>query len=504
MHNRSPVVLFISIIFFLSSFLITPQIEAKFVLSPMENTANKDLRGITGSSPTDVYAVGKKGTILHYDGTQCKQLPNPSRENLNGVWGSFENGVINVFAVGDRGTILHYDGAQCKQLPTSSRENLNGVWGSFEKGIINVFAVGDRGTILRYDGTQWFQMSNPEQIKLNGIWGSSSNSIFAVGDRGTILYFNGTRWLSLPKCTMEDLNAVSGCCDKTGVNVYASGEKGTILHFDGVQWTKMSSPVDNNLNDIYARQPNNIIAVGKKNTVIHFDGEKWSQVTEPAHANLFAVWVSENPHVFVVGQNGIYSYPQPYTITGGIFDSCANCSTPPISIVAQVEALVGQTWVWQATTTSGVYSPITFTSDNKTLRFSAANYKPELINVTLLNNPSRIITTNTYLLHNTNSLNCISGVISQEINVPPTFNRSISPTPTPLISVQLYQVVNCAWSPLRSTNANDKGHYCFCNLGDGTYKVEPQRAGYTYNPEYDNINIAIPQTVPQAYNFTQQ
>ena len=502
MHSRSPVVLFISIVFSLLSLFITPQIEAKFALSPMENTANKDLSGITGNSPTDVYAVGKKGTILHFDGTQCKQLPTPSRKNLNGVWGSFEKGNTNVFAVGDRGTILYFDGTQCKQLPNPSRKDLNGVWGSFEKGSINIFAVGDRGTILHFDGQQWFEMSNPEQSKLNGIWGSSKNSIFAVGEEGTILHFDGTRWLSLPKHTLEDLNSVSGCYENTAINVYAVGKKGTILHFDGAQWTKMNSSVYNNLNDIYGRQPNNIFAVGQGNTVIHFDGDKWSQVSEPDNTNLFAVWVSENPHVFVVSENG-FSFPYgEYAIKGAIYDSCSNCTvTPPARTLipgSQVEALVGGSWVVRRTATNGTYDAITFTSANNTLRFSAgSDYKAELRSVTLL--PTKNIETNTYLLHNTHSLTCISGVISRIPPAYPNFYQSIIP-PT-IISINLLRL-NCTWSVFATTTTNSEGHYCFSGLSAGTYKVVPQIAGYI--PEYDNIYIAIPQATPQAYNFKEQ
>ncbi len=507
MCSRLPVLLFINIIFILLSFLIPTQVEAKLIMEPMDGTTNIDLRGITGSSPTDVYAVGKRGTILHYDGTQCKQLPTSSKKDLNGIWGSFEKGIINVFAVGKKGTILHYDGTQCKQLPTHSGEDLNGAWGSFENGIINVFAVGDRGTILRYDGTQWFQMSNPEQSKLNGIWGNSSNSIFAVGDEGTILHYDGTRWLSLPKHTLENLNAVSGCNETSGIKVYAVGEKGTILHFDGTQWTKMNSSVYNNLNDIYGRQPNNIFAVGQKNTVIHFDGEKWSQISEPAHTNLYAVWVSENPHVFVVGQGGfIGGQPAGYWIKGHVFDACSNCApsaTNPNPIAGAQVAALNEVWTTIGTTgPTGGYgcpdgnppNPIQLSLQQNTLRFSRIGYKTEYVSVTLMN--QFIIETNTYMLHTTNSTYCISGVVS---HIPPTYPNFYQSTSN--IPIILYRVIDCDLMQAGTTVTNSEGHYCFSGLSAGLYKVVPQ---INYDPEYDNLHISIPQQTPQAFNFIVQ
>jgi hypothetical protein len=164
-------------------------------------------------------------------------------------------------------------------------------------------------------------------------------------------------------------------------------------------------------------------------------------------------------------------------------------------------------WVLKAPATNGTYDSAaygtTFASDNPTLKFSAGSaYKAELRSVRLL---SQKVETNTYLLHNTNSLNCISGVISRIPSAHPDFFQSIYP-PLTNISIQLFQLINCAWTEVRCTSTNGEGHYCFSGLSTtgATYKVVPQTAGYIYNPEYDNINIAIPQTTPQAYNFTAQ
>jgi hypothetical protein len=59
------------------------------------------LHGIWGRSPSDVYFVGYKGTILHYNGTWSSQDPGFSRE-LNAVWGSGSE----VFVGGRDGAIL--------------------------------------------------------------------------------------------------------------------------------------------------------------------------------------------------------------------------------------------------------------------------------------------------------------------------------------------------------------------------------------------------------------
>jgi photosystem II stability/assembly factor-like uncharacterized protein len=70
------------------------------------------------------------------------------------------------------------------RIPT--KEGLNGVWGSSSS---DVFVVGDGGTILHYDGSAWSAMNSGTEESFNGVWGSSSSDVFAVGSDGIILHY---------------------------------------------------------------------------------------------------------------------------------------------------------------------------------------------------------------------------------------------------------------------------------------------------------------------------
>jgi hypothetical protein len=63
------------------------------------------LLSVWGSSPSNVFAVGTGGTILHYNGSMWSPMVSGTTNFLNAVWGSSSS---DVFAVGDGGTILHY------------------------------------------------------------------------------------------------------------------------------------------------------------------------------------------------------------------------------------------------------------------------------------------------------------------------------------------------------------------------------------------------------------
>jgi hypothetical protein len=61
------------------------------------------LVGLWGSGPNDIFAVGKGGAILHYDGSDWTPEAVPTSADLRAVWGA----AGEVLAVGASGTILH-------------------------------------------------------------------------------------------------------------------------------------------------------------------------------------------------------------------------------------------------------------------------------------------------------------------------------------------------------------------------------------------------------------
>jgi len=94
----------IMITFVLIHLLMISADVAVAVWTEMESGTTEHLKGIWGSSATDVFAVGKDGIILHYDGSNWSDIS--SGKGLWDVWGSSNT---DVFAVGEYGTILHYD-----------------------------------------------------------------------------------------------------------------------------------------------------------------------------------------------------------------------------------------------------------------------------------------------------------------------------------------------------------------------------------------------------------
>ena len=130
------------------------------------------LRGVWGSSFSNIYAVGDNGSIYRntagdapdYEGPPSwffwrrpsweeswqggwYKIPSadiPTSANLNGVYGNSED---DFYVIGDNGTILYNKGSGFQLVPTQgvTSETLNSIWGSDRTGI---YAVGNNGTIV--------------------------------------------------------------------------------------------------------------------------------------------------------------------------------------------------------------------------------------------------------------------------------------------------------------------------------------------------------------------
>ena len=164
--------------------LIPAIISLSLVLSSLLSTAS-------ANPGSQMYS----GTIMHYDGSTWSEMDSGTPGWLKGVWGSSSS---DVFAVGSMvgyyrtDTIIHYDGANwTPMLDSNTAWRLYDVWGSSSS---DVYAVGDDGTILHYDGSTWSEMESGTSKNLHGIWGSSDSNVFAVGGNeelteGIILHY---------------------------------------------------------------------------------------------------------------------------------------------------------------------------------------------------------------------------------------------------------------------------------------------------------------------------
>ncbi len=207
------------------------------------------LLGVWGSSETNVFAVGTRGTLLHYDGLQWELLQSGTTQDLHAVWGSSAE---NIYIVGKKGTILKGNGDSWSSVESGASENLWGIWGSSED---DIYVTGDHSIILHWDGIEWTTMSSGSNAWIMNTWGSSATDVFAVGgftdddaeyetipalSGGAVLHFDGVRWSEM---LVQDTGPLVGIWGSSATNVFVVGSAGTILHYDGIGGSRQENCV---------------------------------------------------------------------------------------------------------------------------------------------------------------------------------------------------------------------------------------------------------------------
>lgn len=252
------------------------------------------LHDIWGTSSTDVYAVGSRGTLLHFDGGSWSRVANSATFTFEGICGDW----LGVFAVGLGDTTLHRDGlGNWQAVPTGTGPGTV-LWAvgpalGLMFDLTDVYAVGDvggRGTILHWENARWYADATTWPSVLHSVWGFKRVEVFAVGDNGTILHNLGDSWAPMRSGTTADLRRVWG---STTRDAFATGAGGTILHYDGSSWSPMESGSTASLVGIWGRSGSDVFVVGPGEQILHYDGHSWSRMGTGGADSLLAVWGPE-------------------------------------------------------------------------------------------------------------------------------------------------------------------------------------------------------------------
>jgi hypothetical protein len=152
---------------------------------------------IHGTTASDVWAVGERGLILHFDGSQWSSRTSPTTANLYGVWAAAGNDVWAVggspIGPGPNDVLLHYDGAAWTSVapPRVLGATYFKVWG-VSSGDVHV--VGSAGLALHYDGTSWTEVPTGAQATLVTVHGGPSGVLAVGGPPPTLIAWDGGAW----------------------------------------------------------------------------------------------------------------------------------------------------------------------------------------------------------------------------------------------------------------------------------------------------------------------
>jgi hypothetical protein len=246
------------------------------------------INGLWGTSPDDVFAVGRDGTILHYDGLRWTVQPTDTTVDLLAVHGRAPN---DVYAVGSDLTILHHDGVDWRTVRSGPSSGFSGPLVSVLASAADVVYAGGPDGLFRLDQNGFTRVS---PTRIAGLWSATPTTGWAVGDR--ILRLSGGTWTDAGVTVTQPLRAVVGFENA----VYAVG--GVNRFFDGATWS-VGPFTETNLFAVSATPFSAAIAVGGNGNLRNSYGPVVEPIRSRTTADLRAVFAIGHL-VFMAGDDG--------------------------------------------------------------------------------------------------------------------------------------------------------------------------------------------------------
>jgi hypothetical protein len=268
------------------------------------------LNGVSGSSSSDVWAVGRvcctpHGTqeyygslIEHWDGSSWTVVPGASNEPADvqlfavaavsptDAWAFGQGAYPNVQPL-----IEHWDGSSWSVIPSPSIYNKGWLLAAAAISSNDIWAAGVgnfQSLTEHWDGKQWTIVpsltKNGGVVYLDGIAASSSNDLMAVGSYSHpnnhvfAEHWNGSSWTDASPSKSFYNSRFFGVTSDGAASYWASGFEGShggppqtlVERWNGSQFTRVATPNDepkgspftNWLTSIAAISPKDIWAVG--------------------------------------------------------------------------------------------------------------------------------------------------------------------------------------------------------------------------------------------------
>jgi len=274
-------------------------------------TLTRDLLSVWGTSPSDVYAVGGplgnagyEAIVLHFDGSAWHELPPGGTDSFWWVYGS---GPTDVWMVGEKGRITHWDGTSFVEVaPRLTTATLYGVWAASPTDAWAVGGTPEGGTaapndiVLHWDGTAWSPSPLPMALgrTLFKVWGTSSADLYAVGEAATVWHRAGTTWTLSPALAHGTLFTVFGC---SASEVYVIGGR-DLLRSDGTTWSAVPITLFNDANGVGCAAPGAAAIDGFGGLKQRLVQGSWvDDSTAAPLADLHSVWADSGGAYWVAG-----------------------------------------------------------------------------------------------------------------------------------------------------------------------------------------------------------
>ncbi len=310
---------------------------------------------IRGRSASDVWAVGARGTVAHFDGSSWTRLDIGDEWTNQAIWLRDDTELLLTSLqrfhthAADAGLSSWFSidltNASDSPVPSSLLQQpyqLTSAWAArgatwlWCTSFDNWDLFGGGGSTaqmmpdlwrLRYTTAKFQGLEVAEALpsgscgeipcsRMNAVHGFDKNELWAVGSKGVTIHVTDADSDTPHAVAFNSLtqNELRGVWSASATDAWSVGAQGTIRHYvgDPLHWDVVADvPVSSNLNAVWGTSPSDVWAVGDDAVVLHYDGSRWSRVPVAGlgarRPKLTTVWTPSPGHVWIGGEGVVLS-----------------------------------------------------------------------------------------------------------------------------------------------------------------------------------------------------
>jgi hypothetical protein len=269
----------------------------------MTSPTTQYLLGVSGTSASDVWAVGAMGTILHFNGASwasqssgtTRSLVSVHARSATDIWVSGASVVLK--GNGTTWTSLSVFGA-------TATATFSSIWAL---SATDAFLGDDTGALYRSSGSSFTKNTFAGGYAITGLFGTSPSTMFAVaGDKSSnankLLSFNGASW-SVQSSRTTTPGALLRLRGISATDVWAVGEGGAMAHFDGTSWTFKAAGVISSIVEAGASSGADDLAVATSTAFYTRSGGGFIARQYPLESQfMHGAWANSPTDVWFVGE----------------------------------------------------------------------------------------------------------------------------------------------------------------------------------------------------------
>jgi hypothetical protein len=200
--------------------------------SRKEHRNSEGLSRVWAGAKDDIYMTDGNRLYRH-NGTDCEQVELDQNPQIQAVWGT---SATDVYAAGRHGCVVHFDGTQWTDISLGDDISIKGIWGTAPD---HLYAIGSEGSLYQYNGQGWTAVqyeSQPSDECPTLVDGASAANILISGAK--TYFYDGTGWREIAPVEPGDTREVRDIC-VVGENDYYAVNGESLLHFDGAAWSEL-------------------------------------------------------------------------------------------------------------------------------------------------------------------------------------------------------------------------------------------------------------------------